>query len=196
MNIRHIIVIGILISAITISGCKEDMDEKSFELTDTQKDAIITLYEYYGRWDQSMTTYDDWPEYFVTNFVKEYRSGEYLKNIYERDAKATKKEAEHIYYSLTGREISLEMDDDETIEVSDYSAFTREDTIDEYTYENLDDTILVHASIYHEHVQGEIIASDEFYVDVYLKPNPDSCFDGYSILEIKDVTLEMEYKGD
>ena len=53
---------------------------------------------------------------------------------------------------------------------------------------------LVHASIYHEHVQGEVIASDEFYVDVCLKPNPYSCFDGDSILEIKDVTLEIEQK--
>ncbi|SCY65721.1 hypothetical protein [Butyrivibrio sp. INlla14] len=159
-----------------------------FELSDVQKDAIVTLYEYSLNWNPSMAENDDWQEYYISNFVRMYRGGDYLKALYDRDGKASKEEAEYMQYSLTGQKISFNLDDGALIDIEDYSGFSPENTIQDYTYEGNSETILVHATIYHEHVSGEVIASDEYKVDVCLKRNPFSCYDGYYIYSIKDVT--------
>lgn len=166
-----------------------------FKLSDAQKGAILLLVDSYYNWTSEDAYDDEWWNIFQKYFLQNYYDYgcKYFNGISEIRNQVTKEEAEYLQYSLTGEKILCPEENGEVITISDYvdAPFIKETTIEEYTVEGNSETVLVHATLHNQHVSydkelGEVIADCSWKIDVVLKRNPYSCFDGYSIMSIKE----------
>ena len=167
-----------------------------FELSEAQKGAILLLCGKYFDWSVSDVYEDDWTEFFESAFLqnKVDYGCDYFNRISEKEGKVTKEEAEYILYSLTGEMISSSIKKEEPVEIRDWFVHD-EMEMEDCSIEEEGDTVVIHATVWNSHVSydksiGEVICSTDRKVEVVLKKNPYSCFDGYSIARITDMELQ------
>ena len=166
-------------------GAKKHDTTTAFELTDDLRWTIETLFLNVGRYNaKDLDTRNNWKGIFVDRFLKNsWYSCEYLSGIYDGDSLMDKDQIEYFHYSLTGRYIEFNEYSSNPLDTSQASSgFNTAHTIDYDVTENGDEVNLVANVGMCEGIKEDY--DSIFKVEVVLKKNPYSCFDGYSITSL------------
>lgn len=179
------------LKALGVKPRTYDTTADTFELSENMQETIANMCAVYGSWNSGdVAEQEDWKDVFVQRFLlNSWYSPEFIK---DKDV-ITKEEAEYIQYSLTGERLHLAMGDDEVIDRSEASSPFNETYMGSYTVSESDKGYVIDAEIITKvkylNVDGEVdVKEDISEVSVLLKENPISCFDGYSIESIKNLT--------
>ena len=178
-----------------------------FELTGAIKGAIEQLAIWYGNdfEAEEAVKEDSWQDFVIATYVQGNWDGyDYLKNIeYQQDGLVTKEQLEYIQYSLTGIKVDFEaVGENDTINCLENIGSSYYGRINEYTSQCNGDNVSICAEFETSSSNGSNLRT--YNLTVMLQKNPESCFDGYSIISLskEDVTvvatgdgLEHSFKG-
>ena len=183
--------LGFDLKALGVKPRTYDTTADTFELSENMQETIANMCAVYGNFNSGdAAEQEDWKDVFVRRLLlNSWYSPECIK---DKDV-ITKEEAEYIQYSLTGVRLHLAMGDDEVIDRSEASSPFNETHMGSYTISESDKGYVIDAEIITKvkyiNGDGDLDVKDDISeVSVLLKENPYSCFDGYSIESIKNLT--------
>ena len=169
---------------------------QEFSMGKNLKGAIENLMLAYDNFSEKSIKKDSWSEHFVGRFLTNSRySFDYLDDIRKKSKRISVKEANYINYSLTGKNRGLNIAD-KNINIENTSSFYEYDvySIKDYTYNVEGEVVKVRARYEDFSFNTESVVGTGD-IDIVLKKNPYSCFDGYSIVSFKcNFDYEAFYK--
>ena len=163
-------------------GAKKHDYEGNFTLSDDLQRTIEIMFLNVGEYDaQSLAGKDDWKDTFVDRFLKNsWYTCEYLSGIYDGDSLMDKDQIEYFQYSITGKYVEFAEYADTPLDTSEASSsYNIAETLNYDVTESGDEVKLVANIGVYEGLKEDY--DSVFKVEVVLKKNPYSCFDGYSI---------------
>lgn len=168
-----------------------------FSMGDNLKTAITQIALSYDNFDQTSADSEWWKEWFVASFIQNSRSSfDYLDMISDKNnGEISAEELNYIHYSLTNVEVDFSSYADGTVNRYDASSALNYGEITDWDYEDTEDGVIVTA-VLEVGVEG-VSAVWERELTVNLVRNPNSCFDGYSVVSLssRDITSNSGQEG-
>jgi len=164
-------------------GIKEYEYPSEFSMGNNLETAITELALSYENFDRESVGGEIWEETFIAKFIQNSRSSfDYLDMVSEENnGEISAAELNYIQYSLTG----IELDFSAYADINRYDAASALNygLISGYVYEYTDNGMIVTADFEVGHDGTDSMEKREIIVK--LVKNPYSCFDGYSVVQIK-----------
>lgn len=177
-------------------GIKKYKYPQKFTMGKNLKGAIENMMFSYNHFSEEDIKKDGWSEHFVARFLTNSRySFDYLDSVRKKSKIMSIKEANYTAYSLTGKNIKLDIAD-KSIDINDTASFYENSVyrINDYTCTDEGEILKVKAKYEEESFRTESVV-ETGNIDIVLKKNPYSCFDGYSIISFNyNVDYEAFYK--
>lgn len=168
-----------------------------FQLSGNLQNAIVYLYALYGDWDSSDVNDECWQDLFIDSYIlNSWYTPDYLND----KSVVTIEEAEYVQYSLTGERLYFDGDEQLSFDRSRCSSPFIHRYMYSYSAMKVDDGYTVNAIIISNmetcNVTGEVIVEPvAVYTEISIAENPYSCFDGYSVKDIKVIdTLDEPWR--
>ncbi len=168
-----------------------------FSMGDNLRVAVTQLALSFESFDKSMTNEEGWKEIFIAKFIQNSRvSFDYLDKVSDQsNGEISVSELNYIQYSLTAVEIDFsDYVNEYLINRNDSASGLNHGNIVSYDYEITSDGIIVVADF--EVGFDGTDAKKERKLIVNLLKNPESCFDGYSIVSISSEEVTPNIEGD
>ena len=171
-------------------------EASEFSLGEDLKAAITQLALTYGEFNADSVNSGDWWETFIAKFIQNARvSFDYLDSISdENGGKISVDELNYMQCSLTNTEVDFSAYVDGYIDRYDTASFLNYGRITGYDFECKDDGVSVTAALEVGYDGTESV--HEYEITAELIRNPDSCFDGYSVVSVSSKPVVSEREPD
>ncbi|MCF0130890.1 MAG: hypothetical protein HUJ71_04140 [Pseudobutyrivibrio sp.] len=173
----------------------ETQIKKEFVLSEDLKGAIEVLaLSYLDNEFDSDKINEEWKDYFISHYIKNARySFSYLNQISEKNNGIIESDdISYMSYSLTGN--NIDFSNYTQVDVNDSSSFMNTGRITDYKISYDSDLIIIDGTM-DVFANPDMIDSSNA-IHVVLKPNKDSCFDGYSIQYVKTEVINNNKTED
>ena len=177
---------------------REKVSENSYSdefiLGDSIKAAIeqVALEDKY---DDDFLKSEQWKNDFLNSFIYgDFDGYEYKKDLIKKNGVMDKSQIEYVQYSLTGEYIAFDDEPDEVNCTEIKYSPRRSFIITDYDYKKNGDRIMLKAHA-DESRKGKA-ETNQYVLNVTLKTNKDSCFDGYSIVNFEKEKITKIQEAD
>nr|MCR5704852.1 hypothetical protein [Eubacterium sp.] len=167
-----------------------------FSLTDNLRAAITQLAISYDHFDRDTVKGDGWKELFIARFIQNSRmSYDYLDRISEQnDGQIGVEDLNYIQYSLTHTESDFSTYVSGSIDSNQAASSVNYGQINNYDYSATENGVILTADLEEGYDGTEWTQKREITVE--LVKNPQSCFDGYSVVSLSSQTKNAEEAPD
>lgn len=171
-------------------------ETSEFSMGENLKTAITQLALTYEEFNAASVNSEDWKETFIARFIQNARvSFDYLDSISdENGGKISVDELNYMQHSLTNTEVDFSTCVDGYIDRYDTASFLNYGRITGYDYECKDDAVIVTATLEVGYDGTESVR--DYEITAELIPNPDSCFDGYSVVSVSSKPVVSDSEPD
>lgn len=174
------------------STMEEQESPLEFTMGDNLKAAIIQLALTYDHFDKDSVDSQDWKETFVAKFIQNSRlSFDYLETISEQNnGQISGDELNYIQYSLTGIEVDFSSYASGSVDRYAGASPLNYGSISGYDYENTDNGVIITADFEVGFDGTDSIQKRKIIAE--LVKNPQSCFDGYSVVSVSSEVMDSD----